>query len=125
MSRTSVPLWSGRGLASALVGLTVVAAGCTDDGGPRLDGVVPAAASRNTTVTISGRRLCGATGDCTTAAGEVDLGLTLPMVRASVVSYSDSLAEVVIPPVAPVGTTVLIVTVDERASNALGFEVLP
>jgi len=116
---------SGRSLASALVGLGVLAGGCADDGGPRLDGVVPAAASRNAAVTITGRRLCGASGDCATAGGEVDLGLALPMVRAIVMSYSDTSAAIVIPPVAPVGATALIVTVDERSSNALDFEVLP
>lgn len=112
-------------IAGALVGLSVGATGCADDGGPRLDAVTPAAASRNTMVTITGRRLCGASGDCTTAAGEFDLGLALPMVRLTVVSYADTTAQVVIPPVAPVGPTALIVTVDDRASNALGFEVLP
>jgi hypothetical protein len=117
--------WAGRPLANALVGLALVAVGCTDDRGPRLDGVVPASASRNTMVTITGRRLCGASGDCMTAAGEIDLGLALPMVRASVVSYADTSAEIVIPPVAPIGSTALVVTVDERSSNALGFEVLP
>ena len=116
---------AGGPLATALVGLALVGAGGTDDGGPRLDGVVPAAASRNTMVTITGRRLCGASGDCRTAAGEIDLGLALPMVRASVVSYADTSAEIVIPPVAPVGSTALVVTVGERSSNALGFEVLP
>jgi hypothetical protein len=30
-----------------------------------------------------------------------------------------------IPPVAPIGPSALIVTVNERSSNALGFEVLP
>ncbi len=118
-------LRSGLPLASALVGLSVLAGGCTDDGGPRLDGVVPASASRNTMVTITGRRLCGASGDCAKAAGEIDLGLALPMVRAGVVSYADTSAVIVIPPVAPVGSTALVVTVDERSSNALGFEVLP
>jgi hypothetical protein len=111
-------------MASALVGMTAFA-GCVDDGGPRLDAVTPAAASRNTMVTITGRRLCGASGDCAKAAGEVDLGLALPMVRLSVVDYADTSAQVVIPPIAPVGTTALIVTVNERSSNALGFEVLP
>jgi hypothetical protein len=111
--------------AGALVGLALAAGGCTDDGGPRLLAVTPAAASRNSMVTITGRRLCGASGDCATAAGAIDLGLALPMVRAIVVSYADTSAEVVIPPVAPLGRTVLIATVDERSSNALDFEVLP
>jgi hypothetical protein len=108
----------------SLAGLLALA-GCADDGGPRLDAVTPAAAPRNTTVTIAGHRLCGASGDCARAAGEVDLGFDPPMVRAVVVSYSDSAAQVVIPPAAPVGPSVLIATVNERSSNALDCEVLP
>jgi len=112
-------------VTAVAVAVVAAAGGCADDGGPRLDGVAPAEASRNTMVTITGRRLCGASGDCASAAGEVDLGLALPMVRAGVVSYSDTSAVVVIPPIAPVGATVLIVTVGERSSNALDFAVLP
>jgi hypothetical protein len=98
---------------------------CSDDGGPRLDAVMPAAATRNATVTITGTRLCGVSDDCTTAAGEVQLGLDPPMVRAIVTSYSSTAAQVVIPPIAPVGETAVFVVVNERSSNALDFEVLP
>jgi hypothetical protein len=113
-----------RPRAALLAGL-VACAGCADDGGPRLDQVSPAAARRNTMVTLVGRRLCGARGDCARAGGAVDLGLDPPMVRAIVVSYDDTGAQIVIPPVAPVGASALIVTVGERSSNALDFEVLP
>jgi hypothetical protein len=110
--------------AVILFGLTVLVA-CVDDGGPRLDTVVPGAAHRDATVMITGRRLCGGSGDCTTAAGEIQLGLAPRTVRAMVVSYSDTEAQIAIPSVAPLGDTVLIVTVNERSSNALDFEVLP
>ena len=100
-------------------------AGCAGDDGPRLDSVLPRTASRNATVTIAGARLCGDRGDCARAAGEVQLGITPPAVRAVVVSYSDTAAQILIPPITPVGDTVLIVTVNERSSNALDFEVLP
>ena len=96
---------------------------CAGDNGPRLVAAMPAAAPRNAMVMLTGERLCG--GDCTTAAGEVQIGIEPPMVRAIVVSYADTSAEVVIPPVTPIGKTQLIVTVDERSSNALAFEVLP
>jgi hypothetical protein len=99
-------------------------AGCADDGGPRLDAATPSAAARNTMVTLTGRRLCGAGADCASAAGEVQLGLALPTVRALVVSYSDTAAQIVIPQVTPLGPTTLLVTVNERSSNALDFEVL-
>lgn len=94
-------------------------------GGPRLEAVTPAAARRGEQVAIHGRRLCGVQGDCTRTTGEIQLGIEPPMVRAAVVSYADTLAEIAIPSVAPGGGTVLIVTVDERSSNALDFEVLP
>jgi hypothetical protein len=107
-----------------LLGLTVLV-GCASDGGPRLSSVTPPAARRNATVAIAGHRLCGVGGDCATAAGEIQLGLAPPMVRTVIVSYSDGEAQIVIPPAAPLGATVLIATVNERASNALDFEVLP
>lgn len=117
----------GRGWALigrwALIGSLALTC-CADDGGPRLDAATPAAAARNARVTLTGRRLCGPRGDCATAAGEVQLGLALPMVRAVVVSFSDTSAQIVIPPVTPLGPTTVLVTVNERSSNALAFEVV-
>jgi hypothetical protein len=107
----------------ALIG-GLALAGCADDGGPWLAGATPPAAARDAMVTLTGSRLCGARGDCVTAAGEVQLGLDLPMVRATVVSYSDTTAQIVIPSITPVGPTTLLVTVNDRTSNALAFEVL-
>jgi hypothetical protein len=107
------------------VGLVVAVTGCADDGGPRLDAVAPAASARNGTVVLTGRRLCGEPADCARAAGAVQIGLELPTVKANVISYFETSAEIVIPPVTPVGPTELVVTVNERASNALSFEVLP
>lgn len=119
---------STRGVVSqaqaVLAGLLAVA-GCADDGGPRLEAVTPAAAPRETIVLLTGRRLCGLHGDCARAAGEIQLGWESPIVRARVVSYADTVTEIAIPSLAQVGPSVLIVTVDERSSNALAFEVLP
>lgn len=115
---------AAQAVGAAIWSLAALAA-CTDDGGPRLVAVTPSAASRDATVTVTGSRLCGVRADCTTAAGEVVLGLDPPTVRAVVVDYSDTTARIVIPRVAPVGGTVVIVTVGERSSNALAFEVLP
>ncbi|MGE0867755.1 MAG: IPT/TIG domain-containing protein [Kofleriaceae bacterium] len=103
----------------------LVLAGCTDDGGPRLRSVTPVAAARGTSVTIEGDRLCGSAGDCGSAGGEVQIGLELPYAKATVTSYTDTRAEIVIPSVAPTGPTELVITVDGRSSNSLGFEVLP
>jgi hypothetical protein len=60
-----------------------------------------------------------------TAAGEIDIGETLPAVRAQVVAYSDTAVQIVVPSLAPVGKTAILVTVDELTSNALAFEVMP
>jgi len=104
---------------------TLAVAGCADDGGPRLDSAEPAAASHGMLVTLGGRRLCGERGDCATAGGEITIGLDSPFVQASILSYEDTTAQIVIPELAPVGKTQLVVTVNERSSNALDFEVLP
>jgi hypothetical protein len=112
-------------LAAGAVLWGAAAGGCADDGGPRLTAATPAAARRGATVTLTGARLCGARGDCATAAGEIDLGRSLPMVRAVVVDYTDTAAQIVVPDAAPLGQTAVIATVDERSSNALDFEVLP
>ncbi|MBL0218487.1 MAG: hypothetical protein IPQ07_31960 [Myxococcales bacterium] len=110
-----------RGLLLVLVAAT----GCADDDGPRLTAVSPSAAARNTMVTLTGQRLCGASADCAHAAGEVLVGLSPPQVQANVVTYDATSAQVVIPAIASLGATHLIVTVDDRSSNALAFEVLP
>jgi hypothetical protein len=86
---------------------------------------MPAAAAHDATVTITGRRLCGASADCASAAGQVQIGLDAPIVRANVTAYTDTHADIVIPEVAPAGVTKIVVTVNERASNSIDFEVLP
>ena len=100
-------------------------AGCSDDEGPRLESATPTAAARAGVVAIAGHRLCGPRGDCAKAGGEIQLGIDPPTVRANIVSYSDTSAQIAIPPATPVGPTVLIAIVNERSSNALDFEVLP
>lgn len=114
---------AGALLATVLA--PAVLPGCADDGGPRLTAVTPAAARRGAMVMVSGERLCGAAGDCATAAGEVALGRNPPMLRAVVVEYGDTAARIVVPSLAPIGRTVVIAVVNERSSNALDFEVLP
>jgi hypothetical protein len=103
----------------------LAAASCSDGTGPRLDSAAPAAASAAAVVTITGRHLCGPTSDCATAGGQIQIGLQPPTVAATIVSYADTTAQIQIPAIAPVGRTSLVVTVDDRASNALAFEVLP
>ena len=96
---------------------------CTDDEGPRLDSADPAAAGAGAMVTITGRRLCGASGDCERAGGAIRIGLDTP-VQATIVTYDDARAQIRLPNITPVGRTVIVATVNDRASNALDFEVL-
>ncbi len=96
-----------------------------DNGGPHLDSVSPPSASANAIVTLSGRHLCGSNGDCANAGGDVQLGLTPPTVQTIIVSYADTTVEIAIPPVAPIGKTDIVLTVNDRSSNSLAFEVLP
>jgi hypothetical protein len=116
---------TGRLAIGSVVLGSIWASACSDDDGPRLEAAMPAAAMRDARVDLIGRRLCGAAGACASAAGEVQIGIEPPTVRAVVVGYADTSAQIVIPSVAPIGATVLIVTVNERSSNALAFEVLP
>jgi hypothetical protein len=100
-------------------------AGCADEDGPRLDAVTPPASARNTMVTLTGQRLCGADDDCAHATGSIVLGLSPPQLQANVVASDPTSIRVVIPSLAEIGATHLIATVDDRSSNALAFEVLP
>lgn len=105
--------------------LPIFAGGCAETSGPRLESVTPSAARRGELVAIAGHRLCGASGDCETAGGEVQLGLDLPTVRAQIISYADTEAEILVPDLVSVGRTSIVFTVNEFSSNELAFEVLP
>jgi uncharacterized protein (TIGR03437 family) len=100
----------------------LVLAGCYDSG-PHLDNVQPNRAHHNDAVTINGSNLCGDSGACAGAAGEVTLGIGAQPVRMPVTSYGDDTITVVIPPAAPVGKSKLVVTVNDTASNSVSFEV--
>ena len=97
----------------------MLVAACAETTGPHLSSVTPAASGHNTVVTIAGSRLCD--GDCVHAAGMFDIG----SVRASVIALSDTSAMLSIPDIAPAGKTSIVLTVNDSASNALAFEVLP
>ncbi len=55
----------------------------------------------------------------------IQIGLNLPAIDAVITGYTATSATIVIPPLAPIGKTELVVTVNNQASNALAFEVLP
>lgn len=120
------PSTSMSRLTAAVLSLLCATPGCVDAGdGPRLSSVAPEAARRGAMVTVTGEHLCGATGDCDTAAGEFRIGLGVPVIQANVLALEDRQAVLEIPALAEVGTTEIVLTVNERSSNALAFEVLP
>ncbi|HUJ60300.1 MAG TPA: hypothetical protein VLX92_17455 [Kofleriaceae bacterium] len=105
------------------VAVIALAAGCRDDGGPRLDSVMPAQAPRAAMVTLAGSRLCGASADCSDVPAQVQFGLDGQPALADVVSYTATAAEVIVPGAAPIGSTEIVVMVGDQSSNALPFEV--
>ena len=102
-----------------------LAGGCADDGGPRLTSITPVSPHQGDPVELAGTRFCGAHGDCTNIAATVMLGDSAPFFDAPAVMWSATLADVDIPLDAPVGKTSLVMTVDDRSSNALEVEILP
>jgi hypothetical protein len=108
--------------------LVAVLAGChTDDGGPRLDTIAPPSAAANQVVALTGTRLCtgdGSSGDCANTPATIALGIDPPMIQVGVVTYTDTSATFVVPAVAPIGSTAVVVTVGDQSSNMLAFEVL-
>jgi hypothetical protein len=105
----------------------VVVACHTDDGGPRLDSIAPVSAAAGQIVALSGTRLCsgdGSSGDCANTPATIALGSEPPMIQVEVASYTDTSATFVVPEVAPVGMTSVVVTVGDQSSNMLAFEVL-
>jgi hypothetical protein len=103
--------------------LLLVLAACTTEPGPRLDSATPASAPHDATITLMGERLCGTSPDCLSVTSTIQLGLELPVIDAVITSYSDTSATIVIPDLAPIGATSIVLTVNNRASNALPFEI--
>jgi hypothetical protein len=104
--------------------IVVGLAACASEPGPELTAASPASAAHDATVTLSGERLCGTSNDCMAVTSTIQIGLTLPTIDAVITAYTDTTATIVIPALAAAGSTQLIVTVNNRSSNALAFEVL-
>ncbi len=58
-------------------------------------------------------------------AATIQFGLEFPAIDAQITAYADASATILVPANAAIGSTELVVTVNNRASNALSFEVLP
>ncbi|CAN5655735.1 hypothetical protein BH11MYX1_BH11MYX1_23720 [soil metagenome] len=100
-------------------------AACAAEPGPQLETASPAAAAHAATVTLSGERLCGTSSDCMAIAATIQIGLEFPAIAAPILAYTATSATIIVPDNAVIGPTEIVVTVNNRASNALSFEVLP
>lgn len=98
---------------------------CSSEPGPVLTAATPTAAAHDQTVVLSGERLCGTSSDCMAVTSTIQIGLELPAIDAQITAYSESSATITIPDLAATGATEIVVTVNDRASNALAFTVLP
>ena len=106
-----------------LAALLLLVAACTTEPGPHLDSATPHSAPHGASVTLVGERLCGTSPDCLSVTSTIQIGLELPVIDAMISAYSDTSATIVIPDLAPIGATSIVVTVNNRASNALPFEI--
>jgi uncharacterized protein (TIGR03437 family) len=111
-----------RALAAALV---AAGGGCEAAGAPSLDSITPGAAAGGAIVELRGTGFC-ATADCSdSAVGAVDFGVEIPQIRAAVVTWTVDRISVVVPQSVDPGPTEVLVTANDRSSNAIDFEVLP
>jgi hypothetical protein len=102
----------------------IVVAGCATGDAPGLDSAMPASARRGDPIVLRGTGFC--VPDCETSpVGTVDFGVEIPQIRAVVVSWDETAIQVVVPQTVALGSTEIVVTVNDRSSNALAFEVLP
>jgi len=90
-----------------------------------LSSVSPGSGAAGAVVTLTGEHMCGPTSDCSTAGGQIQIGLSLPAVEAQIEMFSDTSAQISIPTLTPAGDTQLVLVVDDESSNALAFTVLP
>jgi hypothetical protein len=113
-------------MAQVVIAVVFLVVGCGGhtDYTPHLDSVNPTSAKAGGFVMLLGENFCGVLVNCTSAAGQIQIGLDNP-VRATILSYNDGSAQIQIPTVTPAGDTNIVLTVNDTASNALDFEVLP
>jgi hypothetical protein len=112
----------GRLAAAIVAGVGV--GGCAGADAPTLDSASPASATRGGAVVLRGDGFC--VPDCESSpAGTVDFGVEIPQIRAVVVAWDATAIQVVVPQMVDTGPTEIVVTVNDRTSNAIDFEVLP
>jgi hypothetical protein len=98
-------------------------ASCAASTPAHLDDVTPSVVAPGGLVTVTGERMCGVPADCDHAAGEFQLDSDSP-VRAQVMTYGDTEAQLLIPAVTPLGMVTLVLVVNDTASNGLAMEIV-
>jgi hypothetical protein len=108
-----------------LQAVAALLASCAGVDGPELLSASPASAAAGDTVTLHGTGFCphASEGECGVASGDVVFGLETP-IGAAITRWTATEIDVVVPTLAPVGATEIILTTDGRSSGALAFEVL-
>ena len=108
-------------MRAALAAIAV--AGCAGAGAPSIDQLTPATGRRGDAVVVHGDGFC--VPDCDgSPMGAVDFGLD-PLIRATALTWDATAIQVIVPQSVELGTTEVIVTVNDRSSNAVDFEVVP
>lgn len=114
------------------IGLALALLSCgADDSGPVIDLLDPASGARGSQVEILGDRFCGDEPDAAEAdglcasppSGLVSFGDELEPIRATVQAWRHQSITVTVPANAPVGASVVTVTVNDVESNPVSFEV--
>jgi uncharacterized protein (TIGR03437 family) len=111
-----------RLLLCCLVACTTKGTGVND--GPELQMAMPGSASADTSVLLTGERLCGIAGDCTDASLMIEF-LTAEQLQVPVSGATPTQISFVLPAFVPVGATNIVVYSDGDASNELPFTVTP
>ena len=106
------------------VGLLVIAA-CADDDGPTITSLAPPAARHAAVVMIVGTNLCGGVSTCHGLGGMIQIGLSSPSYQATPYDVTNDMWKFQVPDIVPLGATDVLISINGRASNAIGFEVLP
>lgn len=101
---------------------------CGDSGtGPEIESLMPSAASPGEVVEVLGKRFCGGDADDDGACasqpdGVVSFGADASL-RGLVAAWSDTRISLTVPSTAPLGATLVVVTVDGVSSNEVAFDV--
>ncbi len=98
--------------------------------GPVIDMVTPNSAAAGVSIELEGARFCGTNaevdpdGTCTTPpAGSVEFGAEAPVMRGSIMSWTDTTITVGVPSGASAGLTSIVVKVNDEVSNIVEFTV--